>query len=346
LKVRGIKFQKMGHKKDADVKIVWVLRVVIILFIAALIISQSKMVVSDRITLVSNGIPKAFVGYRIAHISDMCNSGLSVTNKVKKFDPNIIVISGGFEDSNGKAEKSLKEVNKLCNIAPVYYVYSGNDTSDNMSNSNAVLIQGEVIELEPINKSAEDLISKIYGDEIIELAESGDEEAQQYMEYLDDSIANSNGMKLIGTDRHNGETGVQDSLNQVYNLLDSKDTDYTIGLIGTAKTIPNIAEMTNLNMALTGGTYGSKTISDIYTKGLYDINGTQTFICGGLGSCNYATGKETIRVLNFPQIQLITLSDGSIPSNNPIEKLIGKVFKDVGHIYENDGGPKLKTYKY
>ena len=51
------------------------------------------------------------------------------------------------------------------------------------------------------------------------------------------------------------------------------------------------------------------------------------------------------RIFNFPEIQCITLSDGTIANKNPLEKFIAMFWDDVGTVFDNDGGFKVHTFK-
>ena len=52
------------------------------------------------------------------------------------------------------------------------------------------------------------------------------------------------------------------------------------------------------------------------------------------------------RILNFPQIITVTLSDGTINNDNPLEKLLGYFISDVSTRFENDGGFSEYRYNY
>ena len=107
----------------------------------------------------------------------------------------------------------------------------------------------------------------------------------------------------------------------------------------------NLANMdklgkTDIDILFCGGTFGKKTDITNCTKGPYSYSGTQLFLSGGCG--NY----DKFRIGNLPEIQLITLSDGSIKQNNPLENILDRFIGDVDAIYENDEGFSEYTYTY
>lgn len=79
-------------------------------------------------TILSDRLPKAFNGYRIAHISDLHNAEMGKDNgnllvMLKDAKPDIIAITGDFIDSrNTDIEIALQFAEKAAHIAPCYYV--------------------------------------------------------------------------------------------------------------------------------------------------------------------------------------------------------------------------------
>ena len=110
--------------------------------------------------------------------------------------------------------------------------------------------------------------------------------------------------------------------------------------MGNIKLMPQVKN-SHMDAVFTGGTYGTNNVSADITKGQYGINGTQFFVSGGV-----ATPNGINRVLNYPEIQCITLSDGTILNRNPLEKFLDMFIDDVGTIFDNDGGFTEYTYHY
>lgn len=91
---------------------------------AAVTVYQNTRYIISEYTFASDRLPDSFIGYRIAHISDLHGyewDGLC--DSVRDGEPDIIVITGdiiGYEDTD--VSGALDTVRALCDIAPVYYV--------------------------------------------------------------------------------------------------------------------------------------------------------------------------------------------------------------------------------
>ncbi|WP_404456041.1 metallophosphoesterase [Oceanobacillus kapialis] len=89
---------------------------------------QNNSIVISEHTITSNKLPGAFDGYNIIHLSDLHNKSFRddqnyLVNKVKKADPDLIVFTGDLIDSRRYDEEpSLLLMDKLVEIAPIYYV--------------------------------------------------------------------------------------------------------------------------------------------------------------------------------------------------------------------------------
>ena len=85
----------------------------------------------NECAIVSDRIPDAFAGFRIAQVSDFHNAEFGENNSdlielLSQTDPNIIVLTGDLIDSRRTdIEIALEFVRQAATIAPVYYV-SGN----------------------------------------------------------------------------------------------------------------------------------------------------------------------------------------------------------------------------
>lgn len=79
-------------------------------------------------TIESNFLPKAFDGYRIAHVSDLHNAEMGDDNikllaMLQEAEPDIIAVTGDLIDSgNTDIEVALQFAEDAVRIAPVYYV--------------------------------------------------------------------------------------------------------------------------------------------------------------------------------------------------------------------------------
>ena len=82
----------------------------------------------NRYTISSDRLPKAFDGYRIAHVSDLHNTEMGKDNEklltmLREADPDIIAITGDLIDSrNTDIDIALQFTKAAMEIAPCYYV--------------------------------------------------------------------------------------------------------------------------------------------------------------------------------------------------------------------------------
>ena len=116
----------------------------------------------NRYTISSDRLPKAFDGYRIAHVSDLHNTEMGKDNKklldmLREADPDIIAITGDIIDSrNTDIDVALQFTKTAMEIAPCYYV-TGNhearvseydDLKEGMIGLGVVVLEDGCIELE------------------------------------------------------------------------------------------------------------------------------------------------------------------------------------------------------
>ena len=338
--MRKLKSQNRTLHRLIENTIFNILRILIIAAVIIFIWSQNNLVLTRNYIYSSQDLPKSFVGYKILHISDICNTNNNIISGAKKASPNVIVLSGGYEDANGKSDRTVRIVNELCNIAPVYYIYNTNDQTKCLDGTQAINITDSSDLLKPNITDVQTFIENVYGKKIINNANKGDEEALQYMQYISDSLADTSdcSIKICGIDNMNGVLP-EDIKQKSYEITGDNSEIKTIMLNGNLANLDSLCE-TNIDIMFVGGTFGKSSETASCSKGPYSYLATQLFVSGGCG--NY-TNK---RILNLPEMQLITLSDGTIKQLNPLESALDKIIGDVGTIYDNDGGFSEHTYTY
>lgn len=320
--------------------IVIISRILVVTAIIFTILAQNNLVVSSKFIYADKDLPKSLVGYKIVHISDICNTANNITGVVKMEKPDLILLSGGYQDINAKTDKSVKVVNELCKIAPVYYVYNIYDSTKCLDVTKATNITDQSISIKADKVDAEDFIKKVYGNDIIKKASNGDKEAIQYIQYITDTLSSEQYSSISVCGISNMiEESASEVHNKVYEIAGYELNNFTIMLNGNINNVDAICKA-DLDMVLVGGTFGECIDSVKYSKGAYGCSGTQLFVSGGCG--NY----DSKRVFNLPEIQVITLSDGTITQKNPLEDIIDLFIDDVGTIYDNDGGFSEYVYKY
>lgn len=106
--------------------------------IVTCIIYSNKHIDVTKYDISDNQIPKAFDGYKIAQISDLHSVNnwfqadkKSLLRKLKKNDPDIIVMTGDMVDKDDKKKKTItyEFIEECAKIAPVYYVTGNHETT-------------------------------------------------------------------------------------------------------------------------------------------------------------------------------------------------------------------------
>lgn len=111
-------------------KLMTILAVIVSLLIAliAWTIWGNTALELNTYTISSERLPKAFDGYRIAHVSDLHNTEMGKNNEklltmLREAEPDIICITGDLIDSRQTdVEMALQFVKSAMEIAPCYYV--------------------------------------------------------------------------------------------------------------------------------------------------------------------------------------------------------------------------------
>ena len=293
-------------------------KILFAVLVITLIWSQTNFVLTEKYIYMNVELPESFVGYKIVHISDICNKNTyNLVSSVKSENPDIIVLSGGFSDVNGNYNTTQSIVQKLSDIAPVYYVYSTNDAKNELSNTQATNIDNISITLEPSTKgisTAKDSVGTVL-------------EVDKSKKVSGNNLANSNSntITLCGMSTTPFKS-LKDANTQVTKLIGTDTKQLTMMILGKNTASDGVAA-TDIDMIFTGGTFGINPIeinngtynkAKEYTSGMYTTHSATIFLSSGIGTYN------TSRVFNFPKIQSITLSDGSIQYVSPLEKFLNK----------------------
>lgn len=122
----------------------------------------NKALELNNLTISSKRLPKAFDGYRIAHISDLHNAEFGIDNArlinmIKDAKPDIIAITGDLIDSrNTDINIALKFAKEAMEIAPCYYVTGNhearvsqyNELKKGLKNQGVIVLEDEFIDIE------------------------------------------------------------------------------------------------------------------------------------------------------------------------------------------------------
>lgn len=340
----GLKSKRIVRKAESNLIIsivIWVITISVVIYI---IWAQNNLLTVSNIVYSADYLPKSLVGVKIVHISDINNANMTnIVKKVKEFEPDLVILSGGYRDSDGNCSRSVEMVKKLAEVAEVLYVYNESDgQEDFLSGTGATNLTNTTTYYFSNKSDVNSFISENYGDNILNKAKNGDEKSQAYLEYVEEELKNTSGAKIAitGLSTYSGENGGTEALDFLNSVTSNDKADYNIAIMGNIHLVDSVAK-SRMDLVFTGGTFGVNKTDTRFTKGDYNISGTEFIVSGGVG-----TDKDTKRIFNFPEIQFITLSDGTIENHNPLEKFFGSFIDDVDTIFENDGGFKSHVYDY
>lgn len=245
---------------------------------------QNKHIVTSNYIYESAKIGTDLDGYRIACISDLHNASFGKNNKkllekIKESEPDIIVITGDFVDSNHtNIERALEFAAHVVDIAPVYYV-TGNheywlDKTDyeelinGLSDIGIIILKDSIVRIDKGNSSF-------------------------MLAGLDDNSLN----------------------NGVLNGLVNDCNDLVVVLAHEPQYITNYAS-SNVDLVLSGHTHGGQFNIPFaggvyapdqgffpqYVSGKHIMDNTELIISRGLGN-----SVIPIRLFNYPEIVVVEL---------------------------------------
>lgn len=255
---------------------------------------ENNAIIVSHFKMASEDIPVSFDGCVIVQVSDLHNKLFGknqqrLMKKIKKENPDIIVVTGDLVDSNHPdVEKALLFIDEAVRLAPVYFVTGNHDNWLSEENTKKLydgLEAAGVIVLD---------------DEVHELAK-GNEEETLYLMGVDDAT--------LGT-----ESKLRATLDSMMQESDS-DSAFRILLAHEPQLMPVYAEY-DIELVLSGHAHGGQfRIPFIggfvapdqgflpkYTKGLYPENDTSMIVSCGLGNSVIPQ-----RLLNRPELVTITL---------------------------------------
>ena len=112
----------------------------ILCFIYVFYIVNNEWLVITSYEYTSDRVPASFDGYKIVQVSDLHDAELGenhrkLIGKIKSTEPDIIFVTGDVIDSRRyDLEKSLRAIEQLVDIAPVYYVLGNHEVATNEMN--------------------------------------------------------------------------------------------------------------------------------------------------------------------------------------------------------------------
>lgn len=314
----------------------------LIFVILVLIWSQKNLIISSDYVLKLESLPKSYVGYNIAHITNLDNCGLSPVDRTKEINPDIIIISGGYTDSNGKFKNSRKVINELTKIAPVYCILGKDDDEAILDGTEAINITNKTIDIRLESREVNDFIKSVYGKDVLNDCIKSKGDYKEYYEYIKEALKNSEEktISITGIQNDKSDKAIYNANDIKNRMLETNNSDLHFVVIDDLSIINSVVDE-KVNIVFAGGTYGVDRKSEDYKKGVYGVRESTLCLSSGIG-----TPSDVKRVFNFPEVQHITLSDGTIQNKNMLEKILDKNIKDIGTIFDNDDAYKSHKTTY
>ena len=273
-----------------------------ILFISALfafLAWQNNEVAITEHNYTNDKLPNKFNGFKILHISDLHNKKFygRLTNKIKKINPDIIVITGDLIDRRRTNINSAMElIEDIVKIAPTYYV-SGNHEQ---------LSQHYTKLKEELNK-----FNVINMDDFYTAINKGGSEIG--LIGIADPAINAN------EKAHLSENNVRYVISRLNHLTKNLKTDFNI-LLSHRPELLNVYKKFNIDLVFSGHAHGGQIRIPLlggilspnqgffpkYSEGMHREEATSMAVSRGLGNSLFP-----FRIFNPPELVVVILSSMS-----------------------------------
>ncbi|HPE15764.1 MAG TPA: metallophosphoesterase [Oscillospiraceae bacterium] len=275
------------HRRNRRRKRLWLLPVCLLLLSLFLWDGNTRLTVKE-VSLSPAGLPAAFDGYRIVHLSD--GHGFKNTarllKKVAALEPDLIVYTGDLIDDESQLCAVPEFAAGLAAIAPTYYVTGNHEWAAGVARDLfAILKDNGVVSLRGTAVTLE------RGGETIVLA----------------GIDDPNGLAGQTTLPELMDTIRQDYGDAFVLLLAHRNTDFPLYVsCGVPLTLAGHSHGGIVRLPFVGGLLSTdRTFFPAYDAGLFEEDGCWMFVSCGIGN----VGK-LFRIFNPPQIPVITLKKG------------------------------------
>jgi uncharacterized protein len=275
-------------------------RIILIFIFSVIILTifftwQNNVVGITRYKYINSKIPKGFDGFRILQVSDFHNKNYHgrLSEKIKKINPDIVVITGDLIDRrNTRIDIAAEFVQELVKIAPTYYV-SGNHEQ----------LSGKYVELKEVLGKLK--VRNIDNSNVL-LKRGGAE--LRLMGIADPAIQQNEGTYLWD----DSSQYVENSLKKLFNDV---DTNFSILLSHRPEKF-HVYKKVNVDLVFSGHAHGGQIripfiggliapnqgLLPKYTKGIYNEGTTSMVVSRGLGNSVFP-----LRVFNPPELVVVTL---------------------------------------
>jgi predicted MPP superfamily phosphohydrolase len=256
---------------------------------------QNNSIVTTSYNFSSDKVPQNFNGYKIIQLSDLHsksfeNNHSELVEKVKKVKPDLIVFTGDLIDSDRYNEKtSLTLMEKLVQIAPVYYVTGNHEWWSGKFNSLEDKLKDTGVHV--MRNTVEEITIGNDGIQIIGI----DDPAKVNESYVERAIAEE--------DIKNAIKGLEEGVNFKILLshrpeLFSLYTQYEFDVVFSGH-----AHGGQVRIPFVGGLVApNQGLFPEYSSGMHAVDKTTMIVNRGLGN-----SIIPLRVFNRPEIVVVAL---------------------------------------
>lgn len=281
-------------KSSKKSKTIFIFLLIAVLLSACWIAYDNRNIQVNELTIKSDNLPEDFIGYRIAHVSDLHNTEFGKDNaqllsSIRNSEPDIIVITGDIIDSRHTDVQIARDfINNASEIAPVYYVTGNHEARVNEENridsislnDNITLLHNENVFLEKDDSK----IQLIGVDDPDYLSVYDNEE---YLNHELSKYADNNHFKILLSHRP-----------ELFGIYVNNNIDIVFS---------GHAHGGQFRLPFIGGLYAPhQGFFPEYESGLYTKKNTNLVVSRGLGNSIFP-----FRINNPPEIIIITLKNKS-----------------------------------
>lgn len=339
----GIVSNKLRRYVAMSHRIITALKYAFIIgFILFAIWSQNNLIITKEYIYTNPKIPKTFTGYTIAHISDLHNTGLNVVRAVKRSDPDIVVVSGDLTSDDGKYHNSVDILNELAKHYEVYIVFGEYDTDlvglTSALSPSITVLENISVDLKATNINTDAFINEYIEKGVLKAFGEGDKDAIDYIEYTKKTLS-EHADKVIRLSGLPCDVNSGTLIEDVYEFIGTDKSLFQI-MAGHRAELFDIVKLVDVDLYLSGHTHGKDDVTLGYKRGTYASQGTTMFLSNGIGKIS----GEGTRILNYPSVTKIVLSDGTLREYNPLEKVLMHIMPNNSSQFNDDIG--YREYKY
>ncbi len=231
-----------------------------------------------KVELSEENLPSSFHGFRIAHVSDLHNTGMweQVIRQLQKAEPHIICITGDLVDSSHpNVQQALDFVEETVKIAPCYFVAGNHEWNLSQADRETLLTGLKALGVTVLEDAAVTL-------------QLGEDELQ-----------------IVGTPWRSSQYHSSLSDFDGYQILLVHDPAYfeSYAEAGYDLVLTGHVHGGQFRLPFVGGLYGpGQGILPEYDSGVYSCGKTDMVVSRGIGNSVFP-----VRFANRPEVILITL---------------------------------------